>query len=171
MIDVDIVGQLLPNPLTMIVQLCSTLVLFYLMKHFLWASVQDFLAKRAEKMQSDLAASELAKQEALGDRQKALAQLNEASGRAEEIVNAAVRQAKDEKEAILAQANKEADAERRKAHEQIEAERQEMYSSMRQEMIEVAMAAAGKLMMEKSNEDLDRQAVDAFVKETAGNEQ
>ena len=31
MIDIDIVGQLLPNPLTMIVQLCSTLVLFLLM--------------------------------------------------------------------------------------------------------------------------------------------
>ena len=170
MIDVDIVGQLLPNPLTMIVQLCSTLVLFFLMKHFLWTAVQDFLKKRADKMQADLDESEQAKQEALIDRQAALTQLNEASGRAEEIVGAAVRQAKDEKASILAQANREADAERKKAREQIETERQEMYSSMRQEMIEVAMAAAGKLMMEKSSEELDRQAIDAFVKEAA-NEQ
>ncbi len=171
MIDIDIVGQLLPNPLTMIVQLCSTLVLFLLMKKFLWASVQDFLAKRAEKMQADLAESEQAKQDALSDRRKALEQLNEASDRAEEIVSAAVRQAKDEKETILTQASREADAERKKAREQIQAERQEMYSSMRQEMIEVAMAAAGKLISDQSSADLDRQAVDAFVKEAAGNEQ
>ncbi|MBR3343723.1 MAG: F0F1 ATP synthase subunit B [Solobacterium sp.] len=171
MIDIDIVGQLLPNPLTMIVQLCSTLVLFLLMKHFLWAAVQDFLAKRAEKMQADLAESEQAKQDALSDRRKAMEQLNEASDRAEEIVSAAVRQAKDEKESILTQASREADAERKKAREQIQAERQEMYSSMRQEMIEVAMAAAGKLISDQSNADLDRQAVDAFVKEAAGNEQ
>lgn len=171
MIDIDIVGQLLPNPLTMIVQLCSTLVLFLLMKKFLWASVQDFLAKRAEKMQADLAESEQAKQDALSDRRKALEQLNEASDRAEEIVSAAVRQAKDEKETILTQASREADAERKKAREQIQAERQEMYSSMRQEMIEVAMAAAGKLISEQNSADLDRQAVDAFVKEAAGNEQ
>ena len=171
MIDIDIVGQLLPNPLTMIVQLCSTLVLFLLMKTFLWASVQDFLAKRAEKMQADLAESEQAKQDALSDRRKALEQLNEASDRAEEIVSAAVRQAKDEKETILTQASREADAERKKAREQIQAERQEMYSSMRQEMIEVAMAAAGKLISDQSSADLDRQAVDAFVKEAAGNEQ
>ncbi len=171
MLDVDIVGQLLPNPLTMIVQLCSTLVLFLLMKYFLWAAVQDFLGKRAEKMQADLNESEQAKQEALSDRMKALDALNEASGKAEEIVSAAVRQAKDEKASILAQASREADAERKKARDQIEAERREMYSSMRQEMVEVAMAAAGKLIMDKSNEELDRQAVDAFVKETAGNEQ
>ena len=35
MIDVDIIGQLVPNPLTMVVQLCSTLVLFLLAKKFL----------------------------------------------------------------------------------------------------------------------------------------
>ena len=171
MIDVDIVGQLLPNPLTMIVQLCSTLILFMLMKHFLWATVQDFLAKRADHIQSELVESEQAKQQAMDDRQKAKNELNAASGKAEEIVSAAVRQAKDEKEVILAQASKEADARRKKAQDQIEAERQQMYSDMRKEMIEVAMEAAGKLMMEKSSEELDRQAVDAFVKETIGNEQ
>ena len=28
MIDIDVIGQLLPNPITMLTQLCSTLVLF-----------------------------------------------------------------------------------------------------------------------------------------------
>ena len=171
MLDVDIVGQLLPNPLTMIVQLCSTLILFYLMKHFLWATVKDFLDRRAQQMQSDLEESEKAKQEALSDRRKAMEQLNEASGRADEIVSAAVRQAKDEKASILAQANREADAERRRARDQIEAERMEMYSSMRHEMVEVALAAAGKLISDSDGTELDREAVDAFVKEAAGNEQ
>jgi len=79
MIDIDVLSQLIPNPLTMLVQLCSTLVLFLLMKKFLWSSVENFLEQRSLKMQSDLEASEQAKQEALSDRQKALAQLNEAS--------------------------------------------------------------------------------------------
>ena len=34
MITIDIVEQLIPNPLTMLVQLCSTLVLFLLMKKY-----------------------------------------------------------------------------------------------------------------------------------------
>ena len=171
MINIDIVEQLVPNVYTMIVQLCSTLVLFLLMKKFLWKSVKKFMNAREEKMQSDLAASAQAKQDALGDRQKALSELQEASSRSKQIVDAAVQQAKDEKTNILAQANQEADAVRKKAQEQIESERQDMYRSMQKEMVDVAMAAAGKLIGEKSNEEMDRKAVDAFVKEAAGKEQ
>ena len=165
MIDIDVLGQLIPNPLTMLVQLCSTLVLFLLAKKFLWPSVQAYLGKRSEKMQSDLEVSEQAKQEALSDRQKALNQLNEASDKAEQLVSAAVKQAKEEKAGILAQADKEADAARKKAHEQIEAERQAMYADMKREMVEVALSAAGKLLGEQNPEELDRDAIDAFVKE------
>lgn len=167
MIDIDIVGQLIPNPITMLVQLCSTLVLFLLMKKILWKSVKNFLDARADKMQADLAESEKAKQEALSDRQKALAQLNEASSKSEEIVEAAIKQAKDEKAAIIAQADKEAAAVRTKAQVQIEAERQAMYESVRREIVDVALAAAEKLVGENSGETLDRQAIDAFVKEAS----
>ena len=89
--------------------------------------------------------------------------------RSEEIVSAAVKEAKNEKESILAQANKEADAARKKASEQIVIEREEMYRSMQKEMVEVALAAAGKLLEEKNGEDLDREAIDAFVKEATNN--
>lgn len=165
MIDVDIIGQLIPNPLTMVVQLCSTLVLFLLAKKFLWKSVKNFFDARSQKMQSDLMETEKAKQDALSDRRTAMEQLNTASGKAEEIVNAAVKQAKDEKASILAQAEKEADAARKKAHEQIEAERAAMYSDMKREMVEVALSAAGKLLGDTDPESLDRDAIDAFVKE------
>jgi len=165
MIDVDIVGQLIPNPLTMIVQLCSTLVLFLLAKFFLWKPVQKILNARTEKMQSDLSESEKAKREAISELEKATAQLMDASSKAEDIINAAVKQAKDEKASILAQADKEANAARKRAHEQIEAERAEMIQGMQKEMVEVALSAAGKLIGEKNPEELDRQAIDMFVKE------
>lgn len=169
MIDVDIIGQLVPNPLTMVVQLCSTLVLFFLMKKFLWKSVKEFMTARSDKMQEDLNASEVAKEAALLDRNRAKEELQQASERSEEIVNAAVKEAKNEKESILAQANKEADAARKKASEQIVIEREEMYRSMQKEMVEVALAAASKLLEEKNGEDLDREAIDAFVKEATEN--
>ena len=68
MITIDIVEQLIPNPLTMLVQLCSTLVLFLLMKKYLWSSVKEYLKKRAEKMQEDLNAQEAARIAAESDR-------------------------------------------------------------------------------------------------------
>lgn len=167
MIDIDIVEQLIPNPMTMLVQLCSTLVLFLLMKKFLWKSVKNFLDVRADKMQSDLAESEQAKQDALTDRQKALEELQGASARGEKIVEAAVKQAKDEKESILLEAGKQADALRKKAQEQIESDRQQMYDGMSKEMVEVAMSAVEKLVGSKDTSDMDRKAIEEFVKDAS----
>ena len=167
MIDIDIVEQLIPNPMTMLVQLCSTLVLFLLMKKFLWKSVKNFLDVRADKMQSDLAESEQAKQDALTDRQKALEELQGASARGEKIVEAAVKQAKDEKESILLEAGKQADAVRKKAQEQIESDRQQMYDGMSKEMVEVAMSAVEKLVGSKDTSDMDRKAIEEFVKDAS----
>ena len=167
--EVNIVEQLFPNVLTVLVQLCSTFVLFLIAKKFLWESVKKFLDARAEKMQEELALSQQAKEEALADRKVALEQLNTASTKSEEIVSAAIQQAKQEKKQILAQADKEAAAVKQRAQEQIEAERREMYASMKKEMVDVAFSAAGKLIGEQEAEKVDRQAIDAFVKETVGN--
>ena len=163
--EVNIVEQLFPNGLTALTQLCSTLVLFLIAKKFLWESVKKFLDARAEKMQEELALSQQAKEEALADRRVALEQLNTASTKSEEIVSAAIQQAKQEKKQILAQADKEAAAVKQRAQEQIEAERREMYASMKKEMVDVAFSAAGKLIGEYEGEKVDRQAIDAFVKE------
>ena len=167
--EVNIVEQLFPNVLTVLVQLCSTFVLFLIAKYFLWASVKSFLDARAEKIQEELVLSQQAKEEALADRRVALEQLNTASTKSEEIVSAAIQQAKQEKKHILAQADKEAAAVKQRAQEQIEAERREMYASMKKEMVDVAFSAAGKLIGEHEGEKVDRQAIDAFVKETVGN--
>ena len=167
--EVNIVEQLFPNGLTVLTQLCSTLVLFLIAKHFLWASVKSFLDARADKIQEELVLSQQAKEEALADRRVALEQLNTASTKSEEIVSAAIQQAKQEKKQILAQADKEAAAVKQRAQEQIEAERREMYASMKKEMVDVAFSAAGKLIGEQEAEKVDRQAIDAFVKETVGN--
>mgnify|MGYP001789834513 FL=1 len=99
--EVNIVEQLFPNGLTVLTQLCSTLILFLIAKYFLWASVKSFLNARAEKMQEELALSQQAKEEALADRRVALEQLNTASTKAEEIVSAAIQQAKQEKKQIF----------------------------------------------------------------------
>lgn len=169
MINIDIKGQLLPDPITMIAQLLSILVLFLIVKKYLWASIQNWLNKRAEKMQADMAASEKAKLDAQLDREKASTQLAAASQRSQSIVDAAVKQAKDEKETIIAQAKKQADAEVQKGKESVAAEREQMYKQMHDDIVNTAMDAAAALIGSQNSEDLDKQAVDAFVKEASGN--
>lgn len=170
-INVDIISKLVPNPLTMVVQLCSTLVLFLLIRIFLWKPIQNFFAVRENKLQEDITAGETARKDAEADREKAREQLNTAAGKADEIVNTAVEEARSEKDTILAQAQKEADGVRQKAHEQIEQERSAMMDSVKEDMVDIAMTAAKKLIGDKADSDMDHQAVEAFVKEAADNDE
>lgn len=170
-INVDIISKLVPNPITMLVQLCSTLVLFLLVKKFLWKPIQNFFTVRENKLQEDIQAGETARKDAEADREKARMQLNEASGKADEIINTAVNEAKNEKDTILAQAQKEAEGVKQKAHEQIEQERSSMVDSVRTDMVDIAMEAARKLIGEKAGSEMDHQAVEAFVKEASGDDQ
>ena len=161
MIDIDILSQLIPNPITMVVQLCSTLVLFLLMKKFLWTSVQNFLGKRADKMQSDLEESEALKKAASVDREKASQELGEASNKSQQIVDAAIKEAK---------AQKEAQNTMQKAEDRINKQKIEMVASMQKEMVDIAMAATEKLIGSKSDAQMDKEAVDSFVKEATSND-
>lgn len=167
MIDVDIIGQLIPNPLTMIVQLCSTLVLFLLVKKFLWKPIMHFFEVREDAMQADLKSAQDAKEAADKDREDAKLQLSEASKKSEEIVEAAVKQANSEKNSILEEARNLANAEKEKASKQIETERNEMYNSLKKDMVDVAMSAASKLVGEKNIEDQDKLAIEEFLKDDA----
>ena len=170
MIDIDILSQLIPNPITMVVQLCSTLVLFLLMKKFLWTSVQNFLGKRADKMQSDLEESEALKKAASVDREKASQELGEASTKSQQIVDAAIKEAKAQKDAILQEAQKEAQNTMQKAEDRINKQKIEMVASMQKEMVDIAMAATEKLIGSKSDAQMDKEAVDSFVKEATSND-
>lgn len=169
MIDIDVIGQLIPNIWTVIVQLCSTFVLFLVIKKYLWKSVTKFLNARADKMQEELSASEQSAKEAQKDREEAQGQLQKAAKTSEQILESAHKEAVSQKEELLAGANRQASAITQKAREQAEAERSRMQSSMQKEMVEVAMDAAGKLIGEKSSEEMDRKAVDAYVKEASRN--
>ena len=164
MITVDIVNQLFPNILTVIVQLCSTFVLFIVAKKFLWKSFSNWMNARADKMQEDLAVSSKAKQDALNDRSSAKAELVQASKKSEAMIEAAVKEAGAEKDAILNEARRQAEAEKQKAHQQIEAERVAMYDSMKKEMVDIALDAAAKLIGDKNTDEMDRQAIETFVK-------
>ena len=65
------------------------------------------------------------------------------------------------------EAGKQADALRKKAQEQIESDRQQMYDGMSKEMVEVAMSAVEKLVGSKDTSDMDRKAIEEFVKDAS----
>lgn len=168
MITIDVIGQLIPNPMTMLTQLCSTLVLFLFVKKFLWKSVTNFLDRRSEAMQQDLMQSAQAKKEAEADREAARTEVRQARETSRRILE----KTKDESEAlrssIVAQAKKEADQKLEAADRAIEAQKKQVHDEMVQEMVSVAMEAAAKLMGEKADAQDDAKIIEEYVREVKG---
>ena len=71
---------------------------------------------------------------------------------------------------ISQEAQKEAQNTMQKAEDRINKQKIEMVASMQKEMVDIAMAATEKLIGSKSDAQMDKEAVDSFVKEATSND-
>ncbi|MBQ4343324.1 MAG: F0F1 ATP synthase subunit B [Erysipelotrichaceae bacterium] len=168
MITIDVIGQLIPNPMTMLTQLCSTLVLFLFVKKFLWTSVTNFLNRRSEAMQQDLKDSAEAKKEAEADREAARAEVRQARETSRKILERVKDESEALKTSILTQAKKEAELKMEAAEREIEAQKKQAHDEMVHEMVSVAMAAAEKLINEKADAQDDARIIEEYVRDVKG---
>lgn len=161
----DIQGVLFPNWITMLVQLCSTLVLFLLCKKLLWKPARDILAKRRDKMNENLMSSQKLREDASVELDKAKEELEHARNRSGEIVESARKEAKNLRAEIVNKANSEASAKLALADKEIEQKERDAQDRIHDEMVDVAMAAVSKLMQDKATTSDDKKAIEDFIGE------
>ena len=161
----DIQGVLFPNWITMLVQLCSTLVLFLLCKKLLWKPARDILAKRRDKMNENLMSSQKLREDASVELDKAKEELEHARNRSDEIVESARKEAENLRAEIVNKANSEASAKLALADKEIEQKERDAQDRIHDEMVDVAMAAVSKLMQDKATSSDDKKAIEDFIGE------
>lgn len=161
----DIQGVLFPNWITMLVQLCSTLVLFLLCKKLLWKPARDILAKRRDKMNENLMSSQKLREDASVELDKAKEELEHARNRSGEIVESARKEAENLRAEIVNKANSEASAKLALADKEIEQKERDAQDRIHDEMVDVAMAAVSKLMQDKATSNDDKKAIEDFIGE------
>lgn len=165
MLNFDVQGALFPNPFTMLIQLLSTALLFFVLKKFLWGPAKNILNVRSAQMQADLSDAENAKEEAQKQLIEARGELTKAYKSSEEIINGAKTEATKLKEEIMADAKREAMLKINEGDRRVEMKKKEAESQMYDEIVKVAMAATAKLLDEKATADDDDAAISKFVKE------
>ena len=161
----DIQGVLFPNWITMLVQLCSTLVLFLLCKKLLWEPARDILAKRRDKMNENLMSSQKLREDASVELDKAKEELEHARNRSGEIVESARKEAENLRAEIVNKANSEASSKLALADKEIEQKERDAQDRIHDEMVDVAMAAVSKLMQDKATSSDDKKAIEDFIGE------
>lgn len=139
----------------------NLLILYALMKHFLFQPVHDILKKRKQEIESDFALANQQKQEALESKNKANQQLENMQTICDGMLADAKEKASLEYEQIIADANKKSDEMIEQARTKtIEAANEEK-AKAKSEIADLINKAADKITNTKSDEKL----YDDFLKE------
>lgn len=141
------------------------LILFLLMKKFLFGPVTAMLDQRAAAINADLDDAKAQKQAAdvlLADHER---QIGEARAEAGRIVADAKRRAEAAYEQKLAQAQEEIQRMQQQATRQIEADRRAMLAQTRREIARLSLLAASKVAQQRMDADNEFALVDDFLSE------
>lgn len=164
-INTDILANLMPNIWTIITQLLATLILFLVLKKLVWKPVKAIMDKRAVYEQERLEKAEQLR----ADNEKMNAQiqqeLQQANKKASETIKQAQQEGNKVKEALISEGKEKAQALMNEAQQNIALAKSKMVEEMHQEIVDVAISAAEKMLQSKLDEKSDRDMVDKFVKE------
>ena len=124
-------GGVVTLDFTLLWQAFNIIVLYYLLRRFLYKPLSEFMENRRQKIQGDLKTSRESKEEAeklkaqyeekiRASQQEAQAIIDRAARKGEEIVNESAKDARKESEAILAKARQELEMEKEKAFRELQ---------------------------------------------------
>lgn len=139
----------------------NLLILYALMKHFLFQPVHGILDKRKQEIESDFALANQQKQEALESKNKANQQLENMQTICDGMLADAKEQASLEYEQIIADANKKSDEMIEQARIKTIEVANEEKAKAKSEIADLINKAADKITNTKSDEKL----YDDFLKE------
>lgn len=143
----------------------NLLVLYLLMKKFLFSPVNNVLKKRKELLDKQYADANLTKEDALKLKDEYETALKSAKNVSEKIVEDAKSNARKEYDRIIKETDREAKKMLEKAQQEIEIERSRTLRRMKSEVTELAMAAAAKIVTENSSKENNQKLYDQFLSE------
>lgn len=161
----DIQIKLFPNVTTIIVQLLSTGVLFFIFKKYLWIPVQNYFAKRADFIEGTVNEAKVMNDKAKDLMEESEEQARQAAVQYREIVELAKEDALKTKATIQEEAQQEYKAKIDQARREIETEKAQAKAAMKQEIVEVAIEVATKVMNKEMDTKTNKALVEDFVEE------
>ena len=148
-----------------VISLCNLLLLYLMLKKFLYKPVKKVLADRQAAIDVRYREADAARSEAL----KAQAEWNEkmadADTQAAGIVSSAVESANRQSSAILGETREKADRMISRARAEADAERRKAEDDIRDRIADVSAAIAGKLLEREISAADHSDLIDSFISE------
>ncbi len=151
------------NLWSLFVTICNTLIMFLIVKHFLYKPMRNMLAAREQEVRDLYTHAETDRREAEAMKRDYTASIANAKQEAAEIVSSAQKRAEKRAEDIVQQANHDAAAAKQRAEESIEQERKKAMNQMKDEIADLSMMIASKVVEREVNPDDHKRLIDDFI--------
>ena len=151
------------NPWTALFTLLNTLTIFFVGKKFLFGPVMKMIKDRQDEIDGLYSDASAAKTDAESMQAEYQAKLSDAQAASERIVKEAVARGQAREDEIIRQANAEASAIMDKASADIAMEKKKALNDAKDEISEIAMAIAGKVVGRELKAADQSKLVDEFI--------
>ena len=153
------------NPVTLIAQICNLFIQLLIVKIFFLDKIKAVLDKRRETADKQIADAEAAKSEAAAIKQTYEENMRQAKTKADDMILSAQKTAAQRSAEIISQAQKQAAQIKTKAASDIEMEKKKAINDAKNEISDLAMAIAGKVVGRELNDADQDGMIDRFIEE------
>ena len=157
------------NPVTLIAQICNLFIQLLIVKIFFLDKIKAILDQRREAADKQITEAETAKSEALAIKKTYEQNMQEAKAKADDLLMSAQRTANSRSEEIIAQAQQQAAQIKSKAAADIALEKKKALNEAKNEISDLAMAIAGKVVTRELNAGNQADMIDRFIDELGDN--
>lgn len=152
-----------------LISLCNLLLIFLIVKKFLFKPVRKVIAQRQEKIDADYQTAADAAAKATADREELEAQLAAARTTADDIIKSATADAQRRSDTMIEEARTKADGIVRRAEEDAAREHKKAQGQIKHEIADISVLLTQKMLDREINADDHRELIDSFI-ETIGDE-
>ena len=148
---------------TALAVLINTLLIYFVGKHFLFEPVKKMMDSRQKEIDDMYAQADEAKAQARAMEAECAQKLSAAAATSEQMVKDAVARGRSREEEIVGRANAEASAILAKAGADIAQEKKKALNEAKNEISDIAMAIAEKVVGRELNRADQKDLIDSFI--------
>jgi F-type H+-transporting ATPase subunit b len=150
---------------TFVFQIVNTLILYLVLKKFLFVPVTEFIQGRQDEIQSSYDDAEKTNEEAEKLKSQYENKLDKVEEEKQEILIAAKKKADEQGSEIIKESKEQAAKLKEKAEQEIEIEKKKAINDVKDDISSMVIMAASKVLENEVDESRNKKLVDDFIKE------
>ena len=147
------------------IQLASTIILFIVIRFLLWKPITKILESRRDAIDKELNDAKEAKEQAVKLEEELLLEKKKAQAEIRDLISNAEKEANLRRDEIINQAKEEAKKRLTNLQDELAIEKANMQQDIKKEIIDIAFAAAEKIVSKEVDKDKYLDVIDDVLEE------